>query len=466
MTRLTRCEFLRYRQFPLRILLILVCGFGLYAAEHDKLDQVPSPDERFKADILVVVAHPDDETAITGYLARAIFDEHKRVAVIFGTRGNGGGNAVGLEQAAALGAVREIEARRALASFGVHNVWFLGAPDTPGQDVLRSLETWNHGTALEQTVRLVRLTQPEVILTWLPAYTAGENHGDHQAAGVIATEAFDSAGDATAFAEQVTPPRDRFYIGNLTEGLHSWQARKIYYFSDASRTDFLEGKGPVYSTHDKSNARGVPYYRLVAEEMSFHLTQSDTGQFAKAALDKGDLHAFQQPVRFIFGKSLVGGTIKGDIFDGIIQQPLSFVRNVGYKTPKRDGISAELGGPWAFYKEFWRTHGLDQLETLVDPEVEIGVSSMLSVPVIVHNATDQLQVISVNAIAPSNWKPIRGSVRSRVGPHQDLPAELLLNTPAEVDNSWQTLQIKVNTDPASPLTLKLKVHVVPAALPQ
>ncbi len=184
-------------------------------------------------------------------------------------------------------------ARWLLLGFITSGFW---APRTlRAEDVLRSLETWNHGAALEQTVRLVRLTQPEVILTWLPAYTAGENHGDHQAAGVIATEAFDSAGDATAFAEQVTPPRDRFYIGNLTEGLHSWQARKIYYFSDASRTDFLEGKGPVYSTHDKSNARGVPYYRLVAEEMSFHLTQSDTGQFAKAALDKGDLHAFQQP---------------------------------------------------------------------------------------------------------------------------------------------------------------------------
>src|SRR3954469_14172786 len=78
-----------------------------------------SPDDRFKADILLIVAHPDDETAVTGYLAKAIFDEHKRVAVIFGTRGNGGGDAVGKEQAAALGAKREIEGRQALGSFGV-----------------------------------------------------------------------------------------------------------------------------------------------------------------------------------------------------------------------------------------------------------------------------------------------------------------------------------------------------------
>src|SRR5919205_684737 len=92
----------------------------------------PKPDERFKADLLVVVAHPDDETEIGAYMARAIFDEKKRIAVVFGTRGNEGGNAQGQEQAAALGTIREIEARRALEHFGVMNVWFLNGPDTPG----------------------------------------------------------------------------------------------------------------------------------------------------------------------------------------------------------------------------------------------------------------------------------------------------------------------------------------------
>ena len=50
----------------------------------------PLPDDRYKADLLVVVAHPDDETEIGAYLARAVFDEKKRVAVVFGTRGNTG----------------------------------------------------------------------------------------------------------------------------------------------------------------------------------------------------------------------------------------------------------------------------------------------------------------------------------------------------------------------------------------
>jgi len=66
-----------------------------------------APDERYKVDILLVVAHPDDEGAATAYLARAI-DEGKRVAVVYGTRGSSGANEVGAEQAAALGAIREI----------------------------------------------------------------------------------------------------------------------------------------------------------------------------------------------------------------------------------------------------------------------------------------------------------------------------------------------------------------------
>ena len=66
---------------------------------------LPQADERYKADILVVVAHPDDEASATAYLARAL-DEHKRIAVVFGTRGSSGSNEAGAEQGAALSTTR------------------------------------------------------------------------------------------------------------------------------------------------------------------------------------------------------------------------------------------------------------------------------------------------------------------------------------------------------------------------
>src|SRR2546423_4390884 len=76
----------------------------------------PGPDERFKTDILLVVAHPDDDTLVASYLAKAAYDEHRRVAVVYGTRGDAGGNRAGNETADPVGAGREIQARPAPAS--------------------------------------------------------------------------------------------------------------------------------------------------------------------------------------------------------------------------------------------------------------------------------------------------------------------------------------------------------------
>jgi LmbE family N-acetylglucosaminyl deacetylase len=364
---------------------------GIHTLQADQTPEAwpnPQPDARFKTDILVIVAHPDDETMVTGYLARAIFDEHKRVAAVFGTPGNGGGDQVGTAQAAALGDIRITEAREALAFFGVLHVWCLGGRDTPGQDVMWSLETWNHADALGQTVRLIRLTRPEVILTWLPDYVAGENHSDHQASAVIATEAFDLAGDPTKFPEQVSAPRNYTSISNLTEGLLPWQCKKIYYFSDAASTDFVIGQGPAYSTTDISHAKSSPYYRLAAEEMAYHLTQKDSGQMAKHALETGDFSYFKQPVRLVLGKSLVAGNITADVFEGITPGAIPYAPVRGYRAEARKGISVELGGPWAFYNVFWRAHNLDHLAALIKiPEVAVGNGAHLSVPILIHNDT-------------------------------------------------------------------------------
>ena len=228
----------------------LLCGLfqpRLQGQAMQTAPPIPKPDDRYKADILLVVAHPDDDTGILNYITRASLDQHKRVSVIFTTRGNSGGNALGMEQAKAMADEREMEARHSLAVSGISNIWFLHGSDTPTQDVLHSLETLGHGAALDEVVRLIRLTRPEVIITWMPGYVAGENHGDHQASSVVATEAFDIAGDPAVFPEQVNAPRRSQGISNYGEGLHPWQAKKLYFFSDASHQDFLAHHGPEVS---------------------------------------------------------------------------------------------------------------------------------------------------------------------------------------------------------------------------
>src|SRR5271154_1508660 len=245
-------------------------------------------DERYKTDILLVVAHPDDEGAATPYLARAM-DEGKRVAVAYGTRGSSGANEAGPEQATALGDIREIEARRANAVLGIDKVWFLGGKDTASQDVLQSLANWDHGMTLENLVRIVRLSRPEVILTFLPGTFIGEDHGDHQAAGVLATEAFDLAGDPTVFPEQVAGPTRRLepYFDNL----RPWQPKKIYYFPDASREDMFKGKGPEYSVKDLSKSTKLPYWHTALNSFFMHQTQAKSyidsiGTMSDAQIEK------------------------------------------------------------------------------------------------------------------------------------------------------------------------------------
>src|SRR5438477_11948984 len=76
----------------------------------------PPSHDRYKAEILLIVAHPDDDSLAAPYFANAIYAEHKHVSVIYGTRCSPGGNAVGSVQAAYCGAVRDVDGRRARAS--------------------------------------------------------------------------------------------------------------------------------------------------------------------------------------------------------------------------------------------------------------------------------------------------------------------------------------------------------------
>src|SRR6266478_4279950 len=282
---------------------------------------VKGPDERVKTDILVVVAHPDDEGGVTPYLAQAIYDEHKRVAVIYTTRGGSGGNDYSREHGPALADIREQEARQACAKLGITNVWFLDGKDTASQNVLNSLANWGHGANLEALVRIVRLTRPEVILSWLPSVFIGENHGDHQASGVLATEAFDLAGDPVAFPAQVAGASKRLepYLENLTP----WQPKKIYFFGDASDENQFAGKGPAYSIREVSPSQKKPYWRIALEAAKPHLTQfpaeiqmlSDLNEQQLNAMMSDPEHAWwSEPMTLIFGKATVPTDPKDPIF--------------------------------------------------------------------------------------------------------------------------------------------------------
>src|SRR5262252_6277197 len=389
---------------------LMIASVSITNARAQQAEASPQPDARYKVDILIVVGHPDDDIEVAAYIAMLIEKQHKTVAVVYGTRGNSGGNAAGPEQSKALSDIREMEARHSLASYGITHAWFLHGPDTPGGDVLHSLETWGHGQALEEMVRLFRITRPQVILTWMPNYVVGENHDDHQAAGVIATEAFDLAANPLAFPEQVEAPRNRLSISNYGEGLRPWQPKKIYYFTDANHFEFLKGKGPEYPTNDISPSRKIPYSRVAAEAWGYYQTQND---FTDAQLKEYS----EMPIRLIFGKSLVGGSATGDVFEGITAPPISYVRPHGYEPSPGGELSLELGGPWAFYRAFWAAHNIEHIGKLYAPEAQVAPGDTLWVPLIIRNDTDQAAQVTLSPKLPAGWSQQPNATQYTIAAH-------------------------------------------------
>lgn len=392
---------------PRRLLTILI----FFLCNVVALAQARLPDERYKADILLVVAHPDDDTLSSSYLARAIFDLHKRVAVVYCTRGDSGSNSEGRERARALGLVREIEGRRAMAGLGITNVWFLDGRDTSSQDVRLSLGNWPAGTVLEQMVRIFRLARPEVVFTWMPSSVAGENHGDHQAAGVIATEAFDMAGDPAVFPAQLAAPMRQFE--NAFEGLSPWQAKKIYYFTDAFDDSFLHGHGPEYSGKEISSSRKVSYLQLALHAAAPYYTQSpdpqlnrqiESGQNLDVILAKLQQYDyFPDPVRLLMGKSLVRSAATGDVFEGIGPEAIPFQPPKRTPEPACSGICVSLAGPWGFYREFWRAHDLQPLK-FRRPEIAVEPNDTLTIPLLTENDSPSATEITTGVVLPDGWK--------------------------------------------------------------
>lgn len=173
-----------------------------------------------KVDVLFVGAHPDDDSMATATLSRYA----PRVAVVSATRGEGGGNARGLESGAALGVVRETEQRAALGKLGISQVYYLECRDFGFTLSAAAAEKdWGHDPTLERLVRYVRTLQPEVLITTQPYF----GHGHHQFVARLATEAFLGAADPALFPDQLQE-----------EGLKPWQPRKLLYAAE-------DGKGEL-----------------------------------------------------------------------------------------------------------------------------------------------------------------------------------------------------------------------------
>jgi LmbE family N-acetylglucosaminyl deacetylase len=462
------------------LLVLLLTTFpGPILAQGNQV--VRGADERYKVDILVIVAHPDDEAFFTPYLARAINDLHKRVGVVFSTRGGSGANRDARERGPALADEREIEAREACAKLGISLVWFLDGKDTASQDLLDSLANWGHGANLERLVGLIRLTRTEVVFTHFPGVFIGENHGDHQATGVLVIEAFDLAASPIVFPSQLAG--DTKHYETFLSNLQTWQPKKIYFGSDANDSRQFDGSGPAYSVREVSPALKKPYWRVALESAMAHRTQfpDEIARISKMSdeqleklMSDPNTGWWSEPLTLIFGKSVVGGAPTDDVFANIktgeeLRQAPASMQRAQDSVPRTELI---LGGPWQFYAQFRAAHGLENLLQARTPEMGVPAGSRLLVPLVIRHA-DATQTIKVNlkVAAPSGWKVVSGQGEFSLPEENSTALQVEIETPAltaEELKKAEPQEVKVNAEAGGRAIgeVKLRILLRSHALPQ
>ena len=205
--------------------------------------------------VLVIGAHPDDEdTELLAVLVRGMGAEAAYLSL---NRGEGGQNLIGPELGEALGLVRTEELLAARRLDGARQ-FFSRAYDFGYSKTLD--ETWRHwprDTILKDVVRIVRRFRPQVVVSVFSG-TPRDGHGQHQAAGWAAREAFRVAGDSSRFPELAAE-----------EGLTPWTPLKLYRstrFDTAATTLALEG-GQL------DRVEGRSFHQIAMAGRSLHRSQ-------------------------------------------------------------------------------------------------------------------------------------------------------------------------------------------------
>jgi LmbE family N-acetylglucosaminyl deacetylase len=160
---------------------------------------------RITTRILYITAHPDDESAsLLTYLARGL---HADVALLTLTRGEGGQNDLGPEQAPQLGLIRTQELLAATRGYGI-KLFFTNAPDFGFSKTPEETERIWGQPVLGDMVRVIRTFRPNIVVNGWGGVHGG--HGHHQTSGLWTPVAVQMAADASKFPEQ------------LHEGLNVW----------------------------------------------------------------------------------------------------------------------------------------------------------------------------------------------------------------------------------------------------
>jgi LmbE family N-acetylglucosaminyl deacetylase len=131
-----------------------------------------------KQRMIVVLAHPDDESFPLGGTLAKYAAEGVEITLVCATKGEAGIPSLPREETAHL---RERELRAAAGVLGLSDVRFLGWQDG-------ELEKVNKNTVIQQLITILNAIQPQVVITFGPDGISG--HPDHIAIHRLTTSAF------------------------------------------------------------------------------------------------------------------------------------------------------------------------------------------------------------------------------------------------------------------------------------
>ncbi|HEY6387505.1 MAG TPA: NEW3 domain-containing protein, partial [Candidatus Acidoferrum sp.] len=304
----------------------------------------------------------------------------------------------------------------------------------------------------------------------------GEDHGDHQAAGVLATEAFDLSGDPTVFPEQISAPLRR--LEPYLENLRPWQTKKIYYFPDADKEELFRDKGPKYSVKEISKSAKQAYWRVALESFRRHETQAKSFIDSLAKMDEAQIEKmvtsdsfWSAGISFVLGKSLVGGSVSGDIFEGVAPGAIPFARPQVSPEPSRPEISVELAGPWNYYAEFRRAHALTHLPHADPPEIALEAGTDLVIPLWLHNQSSAAEEISLTVNLPAGWSVESGRGAFTVAAKQTAATRIEVKLPpfddaAGTKPQLQEVRVHAEANGQAIGDIKFSVELRKRALPE
>ena len=164
--------------------------------------------------VLYVAAHPDDENQ--RFISYCANEKHFNVTYLSLTRGDGGQNLIGPEMRELLGVLRTEELLMARSIDGGKQRFSRANDFGFSKNPEETLRFWDKNQVLSDVVWAIRETQPDVIVNRFYHDKKYDTHGHHTASAMLSVEAFDLAGKADAYPEQlknteVWQPRRQFF---------------------------------------------------------------------------------------------------------------------------------------------------------------------------------------------------------------------------------------------------------------